>query len=76
MELTEGRSCAGGPLFVGGENMSVWLVIFPSSEFVVWAETILDARKEVEREARKRGLRNRRYYDLYRLGGNANAETL
>ena len=56
--------------------MSVWLVIFPRSEFVVRAETLLDARKEVEREARKRGLRNRRNYDLYRLGGNANAETL
>lgn len=56
--------------------MSVWLVIFPRSEFVVRAETLLDARKEVEKEARKRGLRNRRNYDLYRLGGNVNAETL
>ena len=56
--------------------MCVWLVIFPRSEFVVRADTLLDARKEVEKEALKRGIRNRWNYDLYRLGGNVNAEAL
>lgn len=56
--------------------MSKWLVVFSNCEFVVRAATLLDARREVEKEARKLGLRNRRNYDLYRLGGNANAEAL
>ena len=54
----------------------MWLVIFPRAEFVVMAETLLDARKEVEKEAIRHGLRNRRNYDIYRLGRKSNAETL
>ena len=44
-----------------------WLVIFPNAEFVVTGEHIEAARKAVEREARARGLKNRRAYDMYRM---------
>lgn len=59
---------------MGAVYVSNWLVIFTNDEFVVKAETLIDARKAVEREARARGLKHRRDYDIYRLGGSAYAE--
>ena len=53
---------------IGGDNVSKWLVVFPCAEFIVYGNDILDARRAVEIEALRRGIRNRREYDMYRLG--------
>lgn len=53
---------------IGGDNVSKWLVVFPHAEFIVYGNDILDARRAVEIEALRRGIRNRREYDMFRLG--------
>lgn len=49
--------------------MCKWLVIFANCEFVVVAENLLDAKKEVLKEIPIHGLRKGQKFEIYRLGG-------
>lgn len=44
-----------------------WLVVFDNAEFVVLAQNILDAKKEVLRKIPEYGLRKGQHFELYRL---------
>lgn len=49
--------------------MYKWLVVFANVEFTVCAANIHEAKRLVEIEARKRGIRKLAQFELYRLGG-------
>lgn len=47
--------------------MSKWLVIFDNAEFTVTADTLHDAKIEVEKTAPRYGLKRGARFELYRL---------
>ena len=51
--------------------MSKWLVVFANCEFVVVAASLLDAKKEVQKQIPVHGLRKGQQFEIYRLGGAA-----
>ena len=52
---------------MGGDNVSIWLVIFPSAEFEIRAACLGDARECVEIMRRKYGIKQSATYEMYRL---------
>ena len=49
--------------------MYKWLAVFANAEFTVCAANIHEAKRLVEIEARKHGIRKSAQFELYRLGG-------
>lgn len=54
--------------------MSKWLVVFDRAEFCVMADTLHDAKIEVEKRAPAYGLKRGAHFELYRLEAAANGK--
>lgn len=57
-------------------HVSKWLVIFSNCEFVVVAASLLDAKREVQKQIPVHGLKRGQKFEIYRLGGAAAYDTI